>query len=93
MLSHFAQEYHLDNERVAVIDNTGSRHRLLTANQSISNALFEREPDLFLKTGTLLEDSPKQKKANRITEPLTSPCSISILAPSKALEQEIILIY
>jgi adenylate kinase family enzyme len=91
MLSQFAQEYHLDNERVAVIDNTGSRNDFLQQIKAFTNALFERDRNLSDKTGPLLEASLKQKKAYRITEPLLSPCSSSILDPSKAPEQDIIL--
>ncbi len=89
MFSQFGQEYHVDNKRVEIIDNTGSRQDFLRQISAFTDALFEREIDLSNKIDFLREASPKQKKRRGITEPLSSPCSTSILDSSKILIQGI----
>ncbi len=74
ILSQFAKDYNLDYERVTVIDNMSSWDDFMQQIKKFTNDLFERELSTFCRTGPLLEASPGQKKACRITEPLSGEC-------------------
>jgi len=60
MLSQFAQDYNLDNERVTIIDNTGPWVSFMQQIKAFMKGLFKQEPNLSCKTSPLSETSSGQ---------------------------------